>query len=82
MTPITAAAALKKLWDVHKEGGIAPDMRTPFIVGMVVSAIVGAVVIRYLLQYLRRHTLKPFVYYRLAFGIIVIALAIFRFHAE
>ena len=36
----------------------------------------------FLLQYLRRHTLKPFVYYRLAFGIIVIALAIFRFHAE
>src|SRR5581483_3839262 len=39
-------------------------------------------VIAFLLEYLRRHTLKPFVAYRLVFGIIVIALALlFRFNA-
>jgi len=48
-----------------------------------VSAIAGVVVIAYFLKYLRRKSLMPFVYYRIAFGIIVIALAaFFRFAAE
>ena len=81
-TPVIAAAVLKGAWDIHKQGGIPADMRTPFVVGIAVSAIVGAVVIGFLLRYLRRNTLKPFVYYRVAFGIVIIALAMFGFHAE
>ena len=82
-TPAIAAAAAKKVWDLHKEGGIAPDMRMPFAVGVVVSGIAGAAVIGFFLKYLRRNSLMPFVYYRIIFGIIVIALAaFFRFTAE
>jgi undecaprenyl-diphosphatase len=82
-TPAIAAAAAKDLWDMRKHGGLAPDMRTPFAVGIAVSAIAGVVVIAYFLKYLRRKSLMPFVYYRIAFGIIVIALAaFFRFAAE
>jgi undecaprenyl-diphosphatase len=82
-TPAIAAAALKGMWDIRKHGGIPPDMRLPFIVGIIVSGLVGAIVIGFFLQYLRRNTLKPFVYYRIIFGIIVVALAyLFRFHAE
>ncbi|MGI8741502.1 MAG: undecaprenyl-diphosphatase UppP [Bryobacteraceae bacterium] len=82
-TPVIAAAALKGAWDLRKQGGIAPDMRLPFALGAVVSGIVGALVIALFMQYLRRNTLKPFVYYRIIFGIIVIALAyLFRFSAE
>ena len=81
--PAIAAAAAKKAWDIHKQGGIALDMRVPFAVGMAVSAVAGAVVIAVFLRYLRRNSLMPFVYYRLVFGIIVIALAVlFRFTAE
>jgi undecaprenyl-diphosphatase len=81
--PAIAAAAAKKAWDIHKLGGIAPDMRVPFAVGVAVSAVAGAVVIAVFLRYLRRNSLMPFVYYRLVFGIIVIALAVlFRFTAE
>jgi undecaprenyl-diphosphatase len=81
-TPIIAGAALKKLWDIHKEGGIPVDMRVPFAVGAAVSGILGAVVIAFFLRYLRRSSLMPFVYYRIIFGIIVIALAaFFRFNA-
>ena len=72
-----AGAVLKKLWDVHKEGGFAPDMKTPFVVGTLVSGIVGALVIAVFMRYLRRNSLMPFVYYRIVFGIIVIALAAF-----
>ena len=58
-------------------------MRVPFLLGTAVSAVLGAVVIAFFLRYLRRHSLMPFVYYRIVFGIIVIALAaFFRFTAE
>jgi len=81
--PAIAAAALKKFWDIHKHGGIPADMQMPFLVGIVLSAILGAVVIAVFLRYLRRNSLMVFVYYRIVFGIIVIALAaFFRFTAE
>jgi undecaprenyl-diphosphatase len=80
-TPIIAGAALKKLWDIHKEGGIPDDMKTPFAVGTLISGVVGAVVIAVFMRFLRRNSLMPFVYYRIIFGIIVVALAIFRVNA-
>jgi len=81
-TPIIAGAAAKKLWDIHKEGGLPPDMRMPFALGIAISGIFGALVIAVFLRYLRRNSLMPFVYYRIVFGIIVIALAYFRVIAE
>jgi undecaprenyl-diphosphatase len=81
-TPAIAAAAAKSFYDLRKHhGGIPADMHVPFLVGILVSAIVGALVIAFLLDYLRRHSLRPFVYYRIIFGIIVIALALFRGNA-
>ena len=83
-TPAIAAAAAKAFWDLHKhQGGVPQEMVVPGAVGTVVSAIVGALVIGLFLKYLRRHGLLVFVYYRLIFGIIVIALAaFFRFSGE
>jgi undecaprenyl-diphosphatase len=82
-TPVIAGAALKKLWDVHKAGGIPADMKMPFAVGALVSGVLGAAVIAFFLRYVRRNSLMPFVYYRIVFGIIVIALAaFFRVGAE
>jgi undecaprenyl-diphosphatase len=81
-TPAIAAAVAKKAWDIHKEGGIPPDMKMPIVVGIIVSGVLGAIVIAFFLRYLRRSSLMPFVYYRIVFGIIVIALAaFFRFSA-
>ena len=81
--PAIAAAALKKYWDIHKHGGIPADMKMPFVVGIVLSAVLGALVIAVFLRYLRRNSLMVFVYYRIVFGIIVIALAaFFRYTAE
>ena len=61
-----------------KEGGLPPDMRLPVLVGIAVSGITGWLVIAFLLRYLKRSSLKVFIYYRVIFGIIVIALAIVR----
>jgi undecaprenyl-diphosphatase len=77
-TPAIAAAAGKALYDMRKQGGLHAILNAPFIVGVAVSALTGCVVIAWFLHYLRRSTLRPFVYYRIIFGIIVIALAFIR----
>ena len=74
-TPIIAAAAAKAAWDLHKAGGIAPDMRVPFLVGIIVSALSGTVVVAFLMRFLRNHSMRVFVWYRVALGILIIALA-------
>jgi undecaprenyl-diphosphatase len=76
-TPAIAAAAAKALHDLMKQGGIPVDMRMPFLVGVTVSAIVGCAVIALFLRFLRTNTLRPFIIYRIVFGIIVLALAVF-----
>jgi undecaprenyl-diphosphatase len=77
-TPALAAAAGKALYDLHKKGGLHGVLNTGVLVGVAVSAITGCCVISWFLHYLRRSGLRPFVYYRILFGIIVIALALIR----
>jgi undecaprenyl-diphosphatase len=80
-TPAIGAAAAKDFYDLMKhQGGIPPEMRTAFLVGILMSGITGCLVIRFFLNYLRQGTFTFFVAYRVIFGIIVIALAhFFRF---
>lgn len=77
-TPAIAAAAGKALYDMHKEHNLHGILNTNFLVGVGVSALTGCVVIGWFLHYLRRSSLTPFVYYRIIFGIIVLALAFIR----
>jgi len=74
-TPAIGAAAAKAFFDLLRRGGIPSGMYTPFILGVLLSAISGCLVIAGLLRFLRTHSLIFFVYYRVIFGIIVIALA-------
>jgi undecaprenyl-diphosphatase len=76
-TPAIAAAAAKALYDLVHHGGVPPDMRFPFMAGILLSAVTGCLVIGFFLRFLWEHTLQFFVYYRIIFGIVVIALAIF-----
>ncbi len=77
-TPAIAAAAASAAHHLQKQGGIPAGMLMPFVVGILVSAVTGCLVISFFLKYLRQHSLRFFVYYRIVFGIIVIALALFR----
>ncbi|MCI8383482.1 MAG: undecaprenyl-diphosphate phosphatase [Clostridia bacterium] len=43
------------------------------LVGMVVSFFVSVLVIKFLMNYIKKHDFKPFGYYRIALGIIVLA---------
>jgi len=78
-TPAIAAAAGKAIYDYHKhEAGLHALLTAPFLVGVGVSAATGCIVIAGFLHYLRQSSLKPFVYYRIIFGIIVLVRAFVR----
>lgn len=82
-TPIIVGAALLAAKDAFEQGGIPPDQRMAFAVGVAVSAVAGFLVIAGFLAFLRRATMRVFVIYRVVFGIIVLALAYFyRFPAS
>ena len=81
LAPITAGAVLLKAHAVLKSGGLPPGMKTPFLIGISVSAVLGFAVIAVFLRFLRTHTLNLFVVYRVVLGIVVIALALAHFHA-
>jgi undecaprenyl-diphosphatase len=76
-TPLIAGAAAKevpKLLKAHQAGAL--DIPTSTLaISIAVSAIVGFAVIAFLLQYLQTRTLKIFIYYRIAFGIVILLLA-------
>jgi undecaprenyl-diphosphatase len=74
--PLIAGAAahdLPKLIKLHHAGQIDLPLST-LLISVAVSAIVGYLVIAFFLQYLRTRTLKIFVYYRIVFGIVILAI--------
>ena len=44
------------------------------LTGMVVAFLVSLVVIRFFMNFIKKHDFKPFGYYRIALGVLVIAL--------
>lgn len=73
-TPIVFAAAAKDALQLRKMDFAASGLA----IGIVLSGITGCLVIAFLLKFLRTNSVKPFVIYRVIFGIIVIALAFAR----
>lgn len=81
-TPAILAAGAKAFLDLEKSGGIPAGMTTPFVLGITLSAVSGLMAIAFLMRYLRTASVKVFVYYRIIFGILILALAVFRHPAE
>jgi len=77
-TPAIGAAALLAFKDLYDAGGVPAHEMPSFVTGILVSALTGCAVIGGLLRYLRSHSLRFFVAYRIIFGILVLALAFFR----
>jgi undecaprenyl-diphosphatase len=65
--PIIAGALAKEALDVARQG-ITSSEAPVFAVGILAAGISGYACIRFLLTYLRRHSLMPFVIYRLVAG--------------
>jgi undecaprenyl-diphosphatase len=73
--PTLVAAGLYDLWK-HRELLSAADVPV-FGVGSVVSFVCAFVVIRWLIRYVATHDFKPFAWYRIVFGLVVLATAYF-----
>jgi len=71
--PTLVAAGLYDLWK-HRDMLSAADAPI-FGVGMVVSFVCAFVVIRWLIRYVATHDFKPFAWYRIAFGLVVLLTA-------
>jgi len=77
-TPVIGGAALKKAYDVWQGGWPAGFSGVDFALGIAVSAAVGYGAIAFLLRYLQVRTLKIFVAYRLALGVIILGVELLR----
>ena len=71
--PTLVAAGLYDLWK-HRDMLSAADAPI-FGVGMVVSFVCAFVVIRWLIRYVATHDFKPFAWYRIGFGVVVLLTA-------
>lgn len=75
------AAKLPGLIKLHKTGALDLPLST-LVISILVSGIAGYFVIAFFLRYLQTRTLKLFIIYRLALGVVVLALVFFGIGAR
>jgi undecaprenyl-diphosphatase len=71
--PVIAGASVFKMRHIIAHGLPGTEAQA-FVLGVLASAIVGALTIKFLMQYLEKHTFRVFVWYRVAVGAAVLAL--------
>jgi undecaprenyl-diphosphatase len=77
--PIIAGAVLYKGFTTFVTGaGLPPGTAPQFVWGIVASMVSGFGAVWFLLRYVRRRTFTPFVLYRIAAGILVLAVVVAR----
>lgn len=70
--PIVAGAALLKSLHLAKHG-IPAGEGLPMLVGIIVSAVTGYISVAFLLRFVQKRSISPFVWYRVIAGGVVIA---------
>ncbi|MGB4430015.1 MAG: undecaprenyl-diphosphatase UppP [Thermacetogeniaceae bacterium] len=73
--PVIFGAGLIKVPDILANPGM---INTPFLIGMLVSALSGAASIGFLLKYVQKKDFLPFVWYRFLLGSVVLLVALMR----
>ena len=73
--PVMAGASGLKLVKFFAKGGVfaAPELAA-LLVGCVVAFVVSLLAIRFLMDYVKKHTFTAFGWYRIALGIVVLAI--------
>jgi undecaprenyl-diphosphatase len=69
--PILAGSGLLEGYKLVKHG-IPHQFLQIFLPGFILAAVVGLIAIRFMLRYLRRGTLSPFIIYRFAVAAVVL----------
>jgi len=72
-TPIILGAGVSQLPEIS-----VAELDAGFWLGVITSAVVGFLSIKFLLQYLTRHSFMLFVWYRLVLGLLVIGFVFFK----
>jgi undecaprenyl-diphosphatase len=79
--PIIAGAGLKSLYELVSQirmGAVAGTELAIFPIGFVAAAISGFLCIKFLLNYLKKHSTSVFVWYRFALAAAVLIVAVVR----
>ncbi len=74
--PIIAGAGLKKALEL-RHTGMEASQQVPMLLGFLASFVAGYLTIRFLLRYLQTHSLKVFILYRVALGMVILFLIYF-----
>jgi len=78
---IIAGAGVKSLWDVISDastGALTSAELVLFPAGFLAAAVSGFLCMRFLVNYLRKHPIDVFVYYRWGLAILVAVVALIR----
>jgi undecaprenyl-diphosphatase len=79
--PIIAGAGVKSVWDIISDAGTGALSNTGLILfpaGFLAAAVSGYLCIRFLLNYLQKHNIDVFVFYRWGLAALVAAVALLR----
>ena len=74
--PIIGGSAVYKGLKVAMNGGLPSGTGSVFLIGIVAALVSGYLAARFLLSYLRSHSLRGFVWYRFALGVLVLVLIV------
>ena len=72
--PTLGSAAGYEMFKAFKDHQVASDLLPYFVLAMVVGFVVSLLAIRVLLRYISTHNFRPFGIYRIAIGLVIIAL--------
>lgn len=73
LVPIVAGATLYSFTKTILGEGIESSMYMPMLAGFLASAITGFIAVFFLIKYVQKHSYQVFMYYRIAFGLIIFA---------
>jgi undecaprenyl-diphosphatase len=74
--PIIGGSAVYKGLKVAAHGGLPTGTGLPFLIGTVTALVAGFAAAWFLLRYVRTHSLRQFVWYRFALGVLVLVLIV------
>lgn len=76
--PVVLGAGAKKIVDIIQNHELVAGNFGVLALGFIVSAITGYLCLGYFLRFLEHHSLRVFAYYRIIFGLILLAILFFR----
>jgi undecaprenyl-diphosphatase len=72
--PTMFAATAYEAFDLYQSGQVENENWGDLAVGFVVSAIVAFIAVKWLLLYIQTHRFTPFAWYRIVFGVLLLAV--------